>query len=283
MKVNPRNTLLALFLPLLTAGCSNAVDEEEICTPKAVVVANSIVSVGNLSWGTYEHTIGITVLGDDTYQNQKYVGINLTAPDFYTYTPAEGVSPYYFKNTTDTKTFVAYYYSDSYTSDNTIPVIAGDQITYKWAIAKDVSYANPVANFTFTCRMAWLIINVVLDETSLGKGVKATWEITNLYPRGTLSVTDGKVTPCDYTIHYAFKSGQNFSVIPRSEGTEVVVYVGDTSYKTTLPELEANTLYEFTLTVKNDGLSVKSKIKKWETVEVSVTAEKVLGADSSGD
>lgn len=286
MKVNPRNTLLALFLPLLTAGCSNAVDEEELCTPKAVEFYASIADVdmdtrASGVWDYPLYPISVSAIGDDTYQDQEY----WTTRGTVTATFTTNASPYYFNNVNDVRTFVAFapYHLQPYhnRTDNTLTVLTG--IDYIWAAAKDVSYSNPIAEFNFVHCMAQLNITVELDETSLGKGATATQEISNLVPRGTLSLLDGTLTTCNYTKHYPFDSGKTFTVLPQPEGLKVTVFVGNTAYQTTLPELKAGTSYQFTLTVKNDGLSVKSTIKKWETVEESVTAEKVLGADSSGD
>jgi hypothetical protein len=195
-----------------------------------------------------------------------------------TFTPYTDVSPYYFENTKDTRTFVAfapYYLASSLslnTTDNTLEIRTG--FDYIWAKANDVSYANTIVEFHFVHCMAQLNITVELDETSLGKNATATQEISNFINRGTLSLTDGKVTPYSNTIHYAFDSGKTFTVLPQPEGSKVTVFVGNTAYQTTLPELKAGTSYQFTLTVKNDGLTVKSTIKNWETVEESVTAEK---------
>jgi hypothetical protein len=288
MKTNLRNNLFAVFLPLLTAGCNNAVDEEELCTPKAVEFYASIADVdmdtrASGVWDYPLYNICVSAIGDDTYQNQVYKTKKgmVTA----TFTPDEDASPYYFKNVNDVRTFVAFAPSSlsgyHNTTDNTLTVVTDSDII--WAVAKDVSYTNPVANFNFVHCMAQLNITVELDENSLGKGATATQEISNLIPRGSLSLLDGTLTPYNYTKHYPFDSGKTFTVLPQPEGLKVTVFVGNTAYQTTLPELKAGTSYQFTLTVKNDGLSLKSTIKNWETVEDSVTAEKVLGADSSGD
>lgn len=270
-----RNTLLAvILLSLAMAGCSTAVDEEP-GGPKAAEFSASLAAVDTRADGEWSHfqKIGITALGDVGYRNQPYTTTATTGTAAFA--PSTGVSAYYFQDVKDSETFVAYapYSASVNTTDNTLAVATGDD--YIWAEAKEMSYANSSAKLSFVHCMTQLNITLKLDEASLGAGATSTQEISNFIPAGTLSLADGKVTPGSDSEAFAFTSGETYVIVPQPEGAKVTVTVGGNSYQTVLPALEAGKSYQYTLTVKNEGLSVNPTISEWETEETALTAQKV--------
>lgn len=272
---------LAVAFSLSLAACSNEDNyiEDPVAAHINATIGDGFMSrASNTSWDEGD-SIGVSMSG--RYLNFKY-----------TTEGGDGAfagTQMYFQNKVDKVTLTAYYPYSGTEGDSPAVIEAstpGDRQTsaeqpkfdFLYAVAENVTGANPNVNFTFSHKMSKLTFKFVNGNAGTDVSKITTYEINGLIMDGTFNPVSGecsaKATASASTLSVsADDSGELPSsiIFPQTFADKVTMKIKDREGQEYACELkfagnrlESGNNYVFTITVNKTGLNVTTcEINKW--------------------
>lgn len=261
-----KSTLFAFLLPVLLFSSCAPGEETGLSDGKYPITFTAQVDGRTATRATSDNswTGGEEVAVQIGSEVKRYV-----AATDNTLSAADGVTPWYWQNTTETKTVSAWYpYSDAKPADGALKVKA-DQSGYGYGLSDHLEAAETTVTFagpalTFKHRTAKVVVTLKAgDGVSAGDLSGATVKFLNLTgvegDNGT-EITSKKETANGSTTYAALLIPQQ---IQNQKFIQVTIGTGDAArdyYYTPTGDndanLEAGKQYTYTITVKKTGLEV---------------------------